>query len=226
MTHNHRIVLLSFFSLIFMMAYSLTLHAEPQNLSLLTKEIKQYHDSGEYDKEVNQTAKKIENYLTEQTEYYQTHKNPRPLAIVLDIDETILSNYSKIEKRHFVFDKEQVHQEILAADAPAIAAMAKVYKKALAQGISVFFVTGRHESEMEATKENLRKEGFTRWVDLYVRPNNYKKKSVVSFKAHARELITQKGYLILASIGDQYSDLQGGYAKKQFKLPNPFYYIP
>jgi len=35
-----------------------------------------------------------------------------------------------------------------------------------------------------------------------------------------------QGYDILLTIGDQYSDLKGGYADKGFKLPNPMYYLP
>ncbi|MGB6550988.1 MAG: HAD family acid phosphatase [Xanthobacteraceae bacterium] len=30
---------------------------------------------------------------------------------------------------------------------------------------------------------------------------------------------------MIANVGDQESDLSGGYAEKTFKLPNPFYYI-
>jgi len=48
---------------------------------------------------------------------------------------------------------------------------------------------------------------------------------LVTFKSEARAAITKQGYTIIASIGDQYSDLKGGYAEKTFKLPNPYYYL-
>jgi hypothetical protein len=35
-----------------------------------------------------------------------------------------------------------------------------------------------------------------------------------------------EGYTILLSMGDQRSDLEGGYAERTFKLPNPYYWIP
>ena len=35
-----------------------------------------------------------------------------------------------------------------------------------------------------------------------------------------------EGYSIMADFGDQYSDLLGGDAGYQVKLPNPMYYIP
>jgi len=40
-----------------------------------------------------------------------------------------------------------------------------------------------------------------------------------------RSQIEADGYTIIANIGDQASDLQGGHAEKTFKLPNPFYIV-
>jgi hypothetical protein len=34
------------------------------------------------------------------------------------------------------------------------------------------------------------------------------------------------GYTIIANMGDQFSDLEGGFSERTYKLPNPFYYIP
>jgi hypothetical protein len=34
------------------------------------------------------------------------------------------------------------------------------------------------------------------------------------------------GYDIVANFGDQFSDLVGGHADRQVKLPNPTYYLP
>jgi hypothetical protein len=50
--------------------------------------------------------------------------------------------------------------------------------------------------------------------------------SVVDFKAPERRKITEQGYTIVLSLGDQESDLKGGYAERTFKLPNPVYYLP
>jgi hypothetical protein len=33
------------------------------------------------------------------------------------------------------------------------------------------------------------------------------------------------GFTIIANIGDQKSDLEGGYAEMTFKVPSPFYFI-
>jgi hypothetical protein len=37
--------------------------------------------------------------------------------------------------------------------------------------------------------------------------------------------ITRRGYRIVVNLGDQRSDLDGGYALRAIKLPNPMYVI-
>ena len=50
--------------------------------------------------------------------------------------------------------------------------------------------------------------------------------SAADFKAPERRKIAERGYTIVLSLGDQESDLKGGYAERTFKLPNPVYYLP
>lgn len=199
--------------------------ATPNNASLLKKEIHQYHESGEYDKEVKDQIDAAQRFLLEQVSYYKAHKINKKLAIVLDIDETSLSNYDKIKARDFSGDPEKIHQEILAANAPAIKATLSLYQLARRHSVAVFFVTGRVPSELQATKKNLAAAGFSDWAGIYVRPQNYSKASIVPYKAACRAKIEAQGYLIVETIGDQDSDLLGGHALKGFKLPNPFYHI-
>lgn len=200
--------------------------AEPNNLSLLKNEVIQYHDSGSYNKELKEKITLARQYIIQQAEGYKRLKSGQKLAIVLDIDETSLSNYNKMVKRQFSGEKSQIHKEILKADSPVIEPMLELYQDAQKHGVHVFFVTGREESERQATKANLLKAGYKKWSGLYLRPKHYTNASIVPFKSQARAHISQNGYLILATIGDQFSDLKGGYAKKGFKLPNPYYYLP
>ena len=46
------------------------------------------------------------------------------------------------------------------------------------------------------------------------------------YKTSRRVDIENRGYAIIASVGDQKSDLAGGHAEMTFKIPNPFYFIP
>jgi len=50
--------------------------------------------------------------------------------------------------------------------------------------------------------------------------------SAVDFKAPERRKLREAGYTIVLSMGDQQSDLDGGYAERTFKLPNPVYFLP
>jgi hypothetical protein len=57
------------------------------------------------------------------------------------------------------------------------------------------------------------------------RPENLEVETVVDFKAPERRKISEQGYTIILNLGDQDSDLKGGYAERIFKLPNPVYIV-
>ena len=57
-------------------------------------------------------------------------------------------------------------------------------------------------------------------------PDDPAKCSTVEYKAGTRKHIQDLGETILLNIGDQFSDLQGGYSVRVAKLPNPTYYLP
>jgi len=50
--------------------------------------------------------------------------------------------------------------------------------------------------------------------------------TTVQYKSGTRAHIEKDlGYEIIANFGDQYSDLDGGYADRTYKLPNPTYFV-
>lgn len=200
--------------------------AEPANLSHLKAEVQAYHDSGAYQKELTKVISTARQYIDQRTATNKRLEKPQKLAIVLDIDETSLSNYDNMLARDFAGSQKRIHNDMLAANAPAIKPMLKLYQEAQKNNVAIFFVTGRVSSEKQATAENLKSAHYTNWAGLYVRPDGYTKKSIVPYKSQTRSAITKQGYTIIASIGDQKSDLIGGFAEKTFKLPNPYYYIP
>jgi acid phosphatase len=159
-------------------------------------------------------------------------------ALVLDIDETSLDNWPQMAQNDFGYI---INGDCGAAPgtacgslawesqgrAPAIAATLKLYKAARAAGVAVFFITGRKEAERAATEANLRAAGYDGWAGLVLRPDGtHSAYSAASFKAGERARIVMQGYQVLATLGDQPSDLAGGYAEKAFLMPNPFYRIP
>jgi len=200
--------------------------AEPANLAVLKSEIIAYHDSGAYERELAMAITNARAYIDQRIAANEHSNQKKKLAIVLDIDETSLSNYQQIIKRDFFADNRQIHQEILSSKAKVIQPMLELYRDARQHRVSVFFVTGRMPSERQATINNLQHVGYTDWNGLYLRPENYHQSSIVPFKSMARKEISAQGYTIIASIGDQCSDFAGGYTERGFKLPNPFYFLP
>ncbi len=199
--------------------------AEPANLSQLKTEIRAYHDSGAYQREVTATLVPATRYIILRAADNEKNPSHQKLAIVLDIDETSLSNYHSMHVRDFSDDNKQIYEHMHAANAPAIKPMLSLYNNALKHHVAVFFVTGRSSSLKDATIRNLNAAGYHGWSGLYFKPDTFRQPSIAVFKAATRHEITQKGYTIIESIGDQQSDLTGGYAEKTFKLPNPHYYI-
>ena len=89
--------------------------------------------------------------------------------------------------------------------------------------IDVFFVTARRESDRPGTEKNLRDVGYETWTKIFYKPTTDVLLTTTGFKTDVRRKLTQEGYVIVANLGDQDSDLNGGYAERTYKLPNPFY---
>ncbi len=199
--------------------------AEPNNIHSLRKELQYYYNSGQYIKDISKVADEANAYINQQVKENSNSSNPQKLAIVLDIDETSLSYYKNMAKRNFCYNPVAAREEILKANAPAIEPILSLYNNAIKNKISVFFITGRSSYAYQATLRNLKQAGYTKFAAVYTRPASYKKNSIQKYKTDTRAKLEHEGYIIIASIGDQISDLAGGYAKKTFKLPNPYYYI-
>ncbi len=141
-------------------------------------------------------------------------------AVVLDIDETSLSNLSGLQASGYTT------AGLLPAalgNLPAIAPTLAFYRDAVAHHVSVFFVTGRAGYLQSITQSNLDAAGYTGGyaaLDL-----NTAGAPVEQYKASTRAAIEKMGYDIIVNLGDQESDLDGGYADQGFKLPDPFYFI-
>jgi acid phosphatase len=199
---------------------------EPPNLDQIKQKLIQYHDSGQYKKDVQAVVERATAYLKKRVKENQQLDNPQQLAVVFDIDDTVLSNYAHIKELNFGGRLQTIKKFEAKGTDPAIEPTLKLYKLARDHDVAVFFVTGRNERHRQVTIENLKKAGFTEWAGLYLKPNDYKPKSASKYKRAIRKKIEDQGYEIIMNIGDQPSDLKGGYADKNFKLPNPFYRIP
>ena len=114
-----------------------------------------------------------------------------------------------------------------SANAPAISGTLALFKRAKEMGIAVFFITGRADTLRDATEKNLHNAGYDHWDGLTMRTKDQVSEATIAYKSAARAAIVQRGYHIILSVGDQFSDLKGTpAADHSVRLPNPFYYIP
>jgi hypothetical protein len=105
--------------------------------------------------------------------------------------------------------------------------LANLLRGGVAHEVSVFFITGRGESQRDATTDNLKSAGYDHWAGLVLRGPHPKEQSTTEYKSGERKKIVDAGYHIVLNVGDQLSDLNGSpQAEHSVKLPNPFYYIP
>jgi predicted secreted acid phosphatase len=180
-------------------------------------EIVAYHDSGQWDADIDRVIGRARRFVKARA------KHVRRPAIVLDIDDTSLSSYDCLKP--FDFDRSAVDCAA-RGDLPAIAQTRRLYRFVRRRHIAVFFITGRRARIRRTTIANLHRAGYAGRLRVHMRPNRQRPGTYDGWKARTRRSIIAKGYRIVANVGDQRSDLDGGAALRAFKLPNPMYVIP
>lgn len=203
--------------------------AEPPNLGDLKIEATAYYETGRYWAGLHTAAQPAIAWIEASTV-------ERPV-VVFDIDETALSNWEAIKANDFgrVIDGPCTALPAgpcgwqswdLMARSSVIPSTLDIFTTARDHGAAIFFITGRPESQRAATELNLAAAGYLGYAGLAMEPDGAHYVSASDFKAPQRAAIEQQGYTVIANIGDQPSDLAGGYAQQTFLLPNPFYRIP
>jgi predicted secreted acid phosphatase len=198
------------------------------NLGELKTKLVAYHDCTDanicYATDLQKQAGIAMAYLQQRT----AHKSEgEKLAVVLDIDETSLSNWEIELKDDFGYLINDQNAWIKEAKAPAIAPTLQLFNEAAKKGVSIFFITGRPKAQEEDTIKNLHFAGYRNWSGLALREPHSPSQTVIEFKSSERKKIADAGFHIILNIGDQFSDLNGlPQAELSVKLPNPFYYIP
>ena len=131
------------------------------------REVGEYVASGRYEADIAAVVAGAKAHLT------QRFGGTARLAIVLDIDETALSNVAALRANDYGF-----------------------------------IIGGPCDLQRGPC-------GFIAWVEM-ARAEPIK--PVLELARFARQHAV--------NVGDQASDLDGGYAERTFKLPNPFYFVP
>jgi predicted secreted acid phosphatase len=219
--------------------------AQPLNIDLIKRQLIRYRCT-RYDFEVSAVLTDAQTWV--QARAPQVSKP----AIVLDIDETSLSNWTRIFADNFGYIPngacdlkpgfacgDTAWEQ--SAKAPALQPTLDLFNLAKCAAVpppqnctqvAVFFVTGRYQENgaQTYTEQNLTNAGYHNWDGLYLRDPATRGRPVSEHKIKARTDIESHGFTIIANVGDQESDLVGDqtgkHAERTFKVPNPFYFIP
>jgi HAD superfamily, subfamily IIIB (Acid phosphatase) len=164
-----------------------------------------------------------------------SHPTAKP-AVVFDIDDTLLNTYNYGVALQFGFTSASNGVFVDNEAFPAVFGMPALVNWAGSHGYTVFFITGRPDTQRRPTAGNLSKvgikvpDGTDRLFLKSATPPSYlscgTSCSTIQYKSGTRRHIESMGYHIVASFGDQFSDLKGGFAQRTFKLPNPMYFLP
>jgi acid phosphatase len=209
---------------------SVLLAAEPmENFGVARYRLQDYADcvgtGGCYWVDVDAQARRAEAALDR---VVATRKKGEKLALVLDIDETSLTNYCEMKREAYGYIAVTYNAWEVSPDADMVLpGTLRLYNKARAAGLDVFFITGRPDNQRAATVRNLEAAGYKGWKGLGLRVGAQLDMPTVQYKSEERKKIVDAGYRIVMNVGDQWSDLNGdSRGEVSVKLPNPFYYLP
>jgi acid phosphatase len=190
----------------------------PVNLQLAKKDVMSYYESDRYSNDLKKIILNAEDEINK----LELKTNS---AVVFDVDETSLSNYESLKKIYFGYDPIKWDNWINEAKAPAIPEVKQFYDFLIMKKVKVIFLSSRKGSQYDVTYRNLKQAGYLEFDTLILKSNSDSNPTSLAFKSRQRELLTQKGYEIIADIGDQKSDLEGNDHGIQIKLPNYLYII-
>ena len=175
----------------------------------------------------------IDSFLSSEKKY------DRPLAIITDIDETVLDNSpydGKLILEDVSYDRESWVEWGNLEIAEAIPGSLELLTYAYEKGIKVFYVSNRYSEQLESTVNNLKKLGFPN-----VSESTVLLRSDSRSKSERRNSISSRHEVIML-IGDNLSDfndefevkiseerinytnqMRDNFGTKLIVLPNPNY---
>lgn len=140
-----------------------------------------------------------------------SESHSKPLAIVTDIDETVLDNSPNAVQQALQgkdFEQEAWYKWTSKAACDTIPGSTSFFKYAASKGVTIFYITNRDEREREATLRNLQKYDFPNADNghLLLKQTNSGKE--------IRRAAVLKTHEIILLIGDNLSDFTSLFDKK------------
>ncbi len=207
-----------FLALIFLFSLISCTSNEIVNLRTAKDIVKDYYESGKFDEELNKV-------IADAKKKFNDVKPSKNSVVIFDVDETVLDNYELAKQMDFGYVYELNKKWNQELKAPAIEQTKDFYNYLLQQGFKVIFLTGRNSDEYDVTYKNLIRAGYKGFDTLITqRPDEQNLKSR-EFKSKKRTELTNNGYEIVGTVGDQWTDLDGPYSGIKVKIPNYLYKI-
>ena len=198
-----------------------------------------YSPTGAYVNEMQALVADADEYLDKTAKHFGGHGHNAPSgtpAILLDIDDTTLNTYSYEIYSNFVFNRRPTQPSSTRRfSRPFRHARSR---QARGRGRLPGLLPHRPPGEPHAgTVTNLTSAGYRRPTARPVPEGPHRPVArelcdatpvctTTQYKSLTRRRIESLGYDIVANFGDQFSDLNGGFADATFKVPNPMYFLP
>jgi hypothetical protein len=156
----------------------------------LASSLRSYHDGGQYESDLSAVDGQARAFMLKQAKALRQKRKqrcaakpkkksragakcaPLKLAVVLDIDETSLSNYQQLNLNNFGNATVALATAAVAGTSPAIAPTLDLYQRARAAGISIFAITGRPAAIETQTRQNLNSAGYTDLAGIFFKPTS------------------------------------------------------
>jgi 5'-nucleotidase (lipoprotein e(P4) family) len=164
---------------------------------------------------------------------YLKKNNNKNLAIVMDLDETVLDNSQyqvELNNENETFNMESWSAWVLREEAKLVPGVKKFIKKVRKNNIRLIFISNRMHARLKATKANMKKLGIFSKDDIFLLRKDKKDKKDV----RRNEIYSTKGRMkkyekfnVIQYFGDAMGDFpvldHSEFGKSQFVLPNPMY---
>ena len=136
-------------------------------------------------------------------EILRTNKDSMPLAVITDVDETVLDNSPGAAKDILngrTYGDSTWKLWVEYAQAKAIPGAVEFFNYAAQHGVQCFYITNRKEAEKAATMKNLQLQGFPQVDTMHMMM-----KGPSSDKEPRRQEVTKK-YNVVLLLGDNLND--------------------
>lgn len=148
-------------------------------------------------------------------------------TVVFDVDETLLNAYTYYltTDPQFTYDNTTWNEYVDACGYAGIPQTRAIYNKFVSLGVRIALVSAGSKDNKDAMVRCLHTHGIAGWDHYIMRGEAGANLSDGEWKAQQRKHLQEKGLVLVASIGDQVSDMSYGHLLHGFLLPNTMYYL-